>query len=145
VGADPAAIELRIPNEVMNQGKVEVIDEIVSPDMIEHDPPPPPFKGDIEGFKAFVRAFRQAFPDLHYRVDVHEASGDIVTTVATGSGTMQGDFAGMPASGKHAEWREVHVSRVRDGKIVEHWGAVDQAGMLTQLGFMPEPAGAQAR
>jgi len=143
VGTDPGDVELRIPNEVMSQGKIEVIDEIIAPDMIEHMPEFPGFEG-IDGFKRFVTAFRQAFPDLHYTVELHSTSGDTVTTVAVGTGTMKGDFMGMPASNKRAEWQEIHVSRVRDGKVVEHWGVVDQMAMMRQLGFMPEPQGAPA-
>jgi predicted ester cyclase len=55
---------------------------------------------------------------------------------------MKGNFAGMPATGRKATWTEIHVSRVRDGKVVEHWGVVDQMGMMMQLGVAPGvPAG----
>ncbi len=143
MAADPLAIELRMPNEVFNQGKLEVVDEIMSPDMIEHMPVPPEMAG-IEGFKSFVRGFRAAFPDLHYDVQVNLSDRDLVTTVAKASATMKGEFRGMPASGKRAEWTEIHVARVRDGKIVEHWGVIDEASMMRQLGFAPDPAGSPA-
>jgi predicted ester cyclase len=140
---DPKAVELRIPLEILNEGKIDVIDEVMAPDMIEHMPPAPGVPTGIEGFKIFVRAFRAAFPDLHYDVVVHFGEGDLVTAVAQASGTMKGDFAGMPATGKKATWTEIHVSRVVNGKVVEHWGVVDQMAMLTQLGLMPgAPAGA---
>lgn len=143
MGADPAEIVLRMPNEVFSQGKLEVIDEIISPDMIEHMPVPPDMQG-IAGFKNFVQAFRGAFPDLHFEVELSTTAGDIVTAVAKASGTMKGDFMGMPASNKRAEWTEIHVARVRDGKIVEHWGLIDEATMMRQLGYAPERAGAPA-
>ncbi|HEY6041472.1 MAG TPA: ester cyclase, partial [Anaerolineae bacterium] len=63
--------------------------------------------------------------------------GDKVVTRITGQGTMKGTFAGMTATNKHASWSEIHISRFKDGKIVEHWGIVDQAGMLQQLGVTP--------
>ena len=141
MGADPAEVELRIPNEIMNQGRLDVVDEVLSNDMIEHMAVLPGYEG-LDGFKRFVSAFREAFPDLHYDVQFHASAGDIVTTVAKGTGTMQGSFMGMPASGKRAEWTEIHVSRVHDGKVVEHWGLVDQLTMMQQLGFIPAPAGA---
>jgi predicted ester cyclase len=53
---------------------------------------------------------------------------------------MRGDFQGMPASGKEATWSEIHIVRFADGKVVEHWGVVDQLGMLAQLGFGAPPA-----
>jgi predicted ester cyclase len=58
---------------------------------------------------------------------------------------MRGDFMGMPAAGKEATWSEIHITRFADGKAVEHWGVVDQLGMLQQLGFAEapgQPAGA---
>ncbi len=139
---DPKAVEIRIPLEIMNEGKLEVIDEVMAPDMIEHMPSPPGMPAGIEGFKIFVTAFREAFPDLHYKVVAHFGEGDLVTAVAEASGTMKGDFAGMPATGKKATWTEIHVSRVVDGKVVEHWGVVDQMTMLAQLGLAGAPVGA---
>jgi steroid delta-isomerase-like uncharacterized protein len=134
----------RFPLEVFNEGKVDVVDEIQAPDMIEHQPPPPGLPGGIEGFKGFVQAYRQAFPDLHYEILTELEEGDKVATVVTVTGTMKGDFAGMPASGKSATWTEIHVARLKDGKVVEHWGVIDQLGMLAQLGFAGAPQGAPA-
>jgi predicted ester cyclase len=60
------------------------------------------------------------------------------------SGTMTGDFMGMPASGKSATWEETHMARFADGKLAEHWAVIDQLGMLTQLGFIPPMGGPPA-
>jgi predicted ester cyclase len=60
------------------------------------------------------------------------------------SGTMMGDFMGMPASGKSASWDESHIGRYANGKLVEHWAVIDQLSMLTQLGFIPPMGGAPA-
>ena len=57
----------------------------------------------------------------------------------TASGTMTGAFAGMPATGKRATWTEIHIGRVADGRVVEHWGLVQELGMLVQLGVIPAP------
>jgi predicted ester cyclase len=57
------------------------------------------------------------------------------------SGTMSGDFMGMPASGKSAAWEEIHIGRFAGGKMAEHWGVLDRMGMLQQLGFVPPPPG----
>jgi predicted ester cyclase len=55
-----------------------------------------------------------------------------------GHGTMKGDFQGMKANGKKAEWEEMHIARFNAaGKMAEHWATVDQLAMLTQLGFAP--------
>jgi predicted ester cyclase len=92
-----------------------------------------------EGFKVFITMFRTAFPDLAYTIDDEIAEGDRVVERVTARGTMKGDFQGMPASGKTATWSEIHITRFENGKAVEHWGVVDQLGMLAQLGFAQAP------
>jgi predicted ester cyclase len=53
---------------------------------------------------------------------------------------MKGDFMGMPATNKQATWTEIHIGRVVNGRLTEHWGVVDQLGMLIQLGVIQSPA-----
>lgn len=108
------------------------------PNYVEHNAPPG-FPAGIEGFKQFLSMFRATFPDFSYSIQDTIAEGDKVVQRVTGQGTMKGAFAGMPATGKHASWGEIHISRFKDGKIVEHWAVVDQVGMLQQLGLMPTP------
>jgi predicted ester cyclase len=50
---------------------------------------------------------------------------------------MKGDFNGMPATGKRATWTEIHIGRVANGRVAEHWAVIDQLGMLVQLGIVP--------
>ena len=87
-------------------------------------------------------ALKTAFPDLRYTIEDAFDGGDQVVHRATASGTMTGDFMGMPATGKRATWTEIHIGRVVNGRLTEHWGLVDQLGMLVQLGIVPAPAGA---
>ena len=128
----------RIPLEILNQGRYDLIDEIYAPDFVEHYAQPgiPPTR---EGFKQFAMAYRSAFPDLHYTVDDAIEAGDKIVHRLSASGTMKGDFAGMPATGKHATWTEIHIGRVANGQVVEHWGLVDQLALFVQLGIVPEP------
>src|SRR5690242_17364951 len=93
----------RYVEEVINQGNFDTLDELSAPDFVDHGAPPgvPP---TAEGAKMFFGAFRAAFPDLHATVDDEVAEGDRVVQRRTTSGTMQGEFMGMPASGKHASW-----------------------------------------
>ena len=128
----------RFLDEVLNRGNVGIVDELVAPQFVDHQTPPgvPPTR---EGLKAWMSAFRTAFPDLHYTVHDTVAEGDLVVTRATGQGTMKGDFQGMPASGKSATWDEIHITRYEGGKAVEHWGVADQMNMLAQIGFVEAP------
>jgi predicted ester cyclase len=126
----------RIPLEVLNENKFGLVDEILSTDYVDHVTLPgvPPTR---EGFKQSVIALKTAFPDLHYAIDDAFESGDRIVHRLTGSGTMKGDFMGMPATGKRATWTEIHIGRLANGRLAEHWGLVDQQGMLAQLGVVP--------
>jgi steroid delta-isomerase-like uncharacterized protein len=128
----------RIPLEVLNNGNFELIDEIYAPDYVERFPQPgvPPTR---EGFKQFAIAFKTAFPDLHYVIEDAIESGDRIVHRLTATGTMKGDFMGMPATGKRATWTEIHIGRVANGRLAEHWGLVDQLSMFVQLGVVPAP------
>ena len=128
----------RIPLEIFNQGNFGLIDELIAPDFVEHSAQPgvPPTR---DGFKQFAMAYRSAFPDLRYTVEDTIDAGDKIVQRLTASGTMKGDFLGIPASGTRATWTEVHIGRVDNGQLVEHWGVVDQLGMLVQLGIVPAP------
>ena len=128
----------RIPLEVLNNGQFGLLDEIVATDFVDRTTPPG-VAPTREGFKQFALALRTAFPDLHYTVEDWIEAGDKYVSRVSASGTMRGDFAGMPATNKHATWTEIHIGRVADGRLVEHWGLVDQLGMFVQLGVIPAP------
>ena len=119
--------------EAINAGDTKVLDDVVSRDLVEHDPPPG-VPATREGLQSFLKAFRTAFPDLKYRIDRQIAEGDTVVSYLTGTGTMRGSFQNMPPTNKTGTWHEIHISTIRDGKVVEHWGIVDQLGMLQSLG-----------
>jgi steroid delta-isomerase-like uncharacterized protein len=124
--------------EVFNDGNVGLIDELYAADYINRTTPPG-VAPTRDGFKQWVTALRTAFPDIHYAIDDSIEAGDKIVTRVTASGTMRGDFAGMPATDKHATWSEIHIVRMANDRVVEHWGIVDQMGMLIQLGVIPAP------
>jgi len=128
----------RIPLEVYNQGKLQLIDELYAPEFIERSPQPG-VAPTREAFKQNVAALRKAFPDLTYTIDDSIESGDKFVTRLTASGTMRGEFAGMPATNKHATWTEIHIVRVVNEHIVEHWGLIQELGMMVQLGVIQAP------
>lgn len=126
--------------EAINAGDFSRLESLVTADGADHAVPPgmPPTR---DSAIQFLTMFRGAFPDLKYTLEDVIAEGDRVVQRATARGTMKGDFLGMPATGKSATWGEIHIVRVKDGKIVEHWASVDQLGMLQQLGLAPVPGG----
>jgi predicted ester cyclase len=133
------AMARRLPDEI-SRGNVNVLDQVTSPNAVDHALPPG-MPQTVDGAKQFFTMFLAAFPDLHYWVEDMIAEGDKVVHRITGYGTMKGSFLGMPATGKSATWTEMHIVRFADGKIVEHWGTVDQLAMLQQLGLAPMPGG----
>ena len=138
---DDAANYRRIPLEVFNEGKLELVEELLSEDFVEHAAPPG-FPTDRSALTEFVTGIRSAFPDFKYEILGQWQDGDTHIGWIRASGTMTGDFMGMPASGKSASWEESHIGRYADGKLVEHWAVIDQLSMLTQLGFIPPMGGA---
>lgn len=128
----------RIPLEVLNSGNFELLDELLTPNFVDHTPRPgaAPTR---DGLKESIRELKAAFPDLRYRVEDSIACGDQIVHRLSASGTMKGDFMGIPATGKRAEWTEIHIGKGVDGRLTEHWGLVDQLGMLVQLGVVPAP------
>jgi predicted ester cyclase len=124
--------------EIFNDGNVGLIDELYAVDYVNRTTPPG-IAPTREGFKQWAFALRTAFPDIHYTIDDSIEAGDKFVSRLTATGTMRGDFAGMPATGKFAKWTEIHIVRVANEHIVEHWGIVDQLGMMVQLGIVPAP------
>lgn len=125
--------------EIFNDGNVGLIDELYAPNFIDRSAQPG-MAPTRDGFKAWVTAFRQAFPDIHYTIEDSIEAGDKFVTRLTASGTMRGDFAGMPATHKPANWTEIHIVRMANGQIVEHWGLVQELAMMVQLGVIEAPS-----
>ena len=125
--------------EEVSAGNVGVIDELIADDLIEHEEFPG-IEPNKEGVKQFFTMFRSAFPDL--RLEAHEilVDGDLVCARATTSGTHDGEFMGLPPSGKRFEIHGFDMVRMRDGQVVEHWGVFDMMTMMQQLGAIPAEA-----
>jgi predicted ester cyclase len=128
----------RIPLEVLNTGNFDLLDELVAPNFVDHTPRPSAAP-TRDGFKESMRELKAAFPDLRYRVEDAIACGDQIVHRLSATGTMKGDFMGIRATGERATWTEIHISKGVDGRLTEHWGLVDQLGMLVQLGVVPAP------
>ena len=128
----------RIPLEVFNNDNFGLIDELVSPDFVDHLVQPG-IPATRVGFKQSAIALKKAFPDLHYAIEDSIESGDRVVHNVTATGTMTGELMGIAPTGKRANWTEIHIARVANGRLVEHWAVIDQLGMLVQLGIVPAP------
>jgi steroid delta-isomerase-like uncharacterized protein len=132
------ALARRTLDEVWNQGKLAVIDELAAPNATYNDPNVPggKFTGP-EGMKQFVQIYRSAFPDVHITVNDQIAEGEKVVTRWTATGTHKGQLMGIAPTNKPATVAGVDIAQFRDGKVVEAWASYDMFGMLQQLGVAP--------
>ena len=130
----------RFYDEVVNEGNLNVIDELLSETFVEHEEFPglPPTR---EGVKLLFAAARDAFADFRMDAWQYVEEGDLVVAWVRMTGTHRGEFMGIPASGNAIDLPLVDMARARDGRFVEHWGISDTMLMLQQLGAIPAPPG----
>ena len=122
----------RLIEEVWNQGRLEVADEVFAPDFKNLNPGPDEAPG-TEGLKGHVRMDRQAFADYHVEIDGMVAEGDLVAVRQSWSGRHVGERRGFAPTGKVIRGTAVNFFRFADGRIVERWGLVDALGVMRQL------------
>jgi steroid delta-isomerase-like uncharacterized protein len=131
------AVARRVFDEIFNQGKFQVADEIYALEFVNHG-----VKSDV-GLKedqAAARGWKEAFPDLNMNVVLMVAEDDLVTVVWAGSGTNTGQGNGLPATGKKIAGRGITVWRIVNGKIREEWSEFDSMRLMQQLGLLPAAA-----
>ena len=129
----------RFYEEVANEGRLEVLDEIAWPDHVEHYPFPGQAQG-VEGLKQRVSMIRAAFNPT-FVIEHLVAEGDTVAVMWTNRGTHVGEWFGFSPTGKSVTTRGVDIHLLRDGRLAEHWDVVDISEFLMQVGAAPTPAG----
>jgi steroid delta-isomerase-like uncharacterized protein len=132
------ALVRRFVDEVQSGGNTDALDEICSPEFVNHSAPPG-VPSNCEGVKQLTAMFRQAFPDSYFIVEDMMAEGDKVATRKTFHGTHQGEFMGIPPTGRRVSMGLIDIVRIADGRVVEHWSMGDNLGMMQQLGVIPAP------
>jgi steroid delta-isomerase-like uncharacterized protein len=135
---DNKALVCRFVDEVQSGGNTDLIDEICSPGFVNHSAPPG-IPADREGIKSLTAMFRVAFPDSYFTVEDMVAEGDKVVTRKTFHGTHEGEFMGIPPSGRRVSMGLIDIVRVSDGRVTEHWAMGDSLGLMQQLGVIPQP------
>ena len=131
------ALIRRFVEEVQCQHNLAALDELLSPDFVDHsgmtDPP------TLGGSRQFFSMMFAAFPDMHFVIRQQIAEGDKVLTHKTLQATQLGPFMGIPATGKAVAVDIMDIFTVAGGKITEHWTVGDMLGMMQQLGVVPGP------
>ncbi len=120
----------RLYSEIFNQGRLEVANEIIAPNLIQHNPTA---KSGSEGFKAAITGLRTAFPDWNSSIEDIAAEGDRVWVRHLVTATHKGEFAGIAASGRGIKLEVVDIYRVENGKLAEHWDVYDAGGLIRQI------------
>jgi steroid delta-isomerase-like uncharacterized protein len=141
------ALSRRNFEEVWNQRKLNVIDELVASNSVLYEPSVPGGKvNGTQGYRLYVETYLAAFPDAHFTIQDQIADGDKVATRWTASGTHKGALMGIAPTGKHATATGITIDRYQNGKAVETFTNFDTLGMFQQLGVIPmlAPAGAKA-
>jgi steroid delta-isomerase-like uncharacterized protein len=119
---------------VWEQGSIDLLDELLAPEYINHTLATPDLPPGPEGVKEVVSMFRSAMPDLRVVIQDMIAEGDKVATRYALEGTHRGELFGVLPTGKHLSIKSMTVERLSEGKIVEHWRVTDELDMMRQLG-----------
>jgi len=141
----PESVVRRLLDEGFTQGKLEVVDELVSDSLVEHQRYGANHPSGAEGVKAVIASLRSSFSNFRLTVDELTVAGDTVWARNVATGTNDGSFMGHPPTGREIRIDVVDIVRVEDGRIVEHWGVPDRLGALLQLGLMPTAPSTGAR
>lgn len=128
-------------DEVTNQGRLDVVDEIFATDYAHHDPANPEAHaiGGVGDVKFHLEALRSAFPDVAFAIEDMIENGDDILVRWSATLTHTGDYFGIPPTGKAARITGMNWWRMADGKAVEGWVNRDDLQLLQQLGVIPTP------
>lgn len=123
---DGKALVRRYLEEAWNQGNVDALDELFTPELAARQ-------------KALVAAFRTGFPDWHCVIDDFVVEGDKVANRWSAKATHTGNFYGIPATGRSVVVEGITIHQIADGRIVADWSQSDQMALMQQLGVVPGP------
>ncbi len=127
--------QVRAMYEQFNRDRLDALDTLLAPDFVDHDPDNPTH--DAAGVRQFFEQLLAAFPDFRFEVDDVLVDGDRAAAFIRLTGTHQGDFQGIPASGRRMDVRGVDLFRLRGAQVTEHWSVFDSLGLMQQLGAFP--------
>ena len=139
----PETVVRRLIEQGFNEGDLAAVEELISPELVEHQNFGPEHASGPEGVKAVVASLRRAFSDFHLAIEDLTVDGDTVWLRMTGTGINDGSFMGHEPTGRPMRTDVFDALRVEDGLIVEHWGVPDRLGTLFQLG-LARPPGARS-
>ena len=124
--------------DLINAGDIDGFGELLAEDFVEHEEMPG-LEPSKEGVKQLFQMYRAAFPDLRMEPQDVLVSGNKAVARVRATGTHQGEFLGMPATGKSVDVQLIDITRFGDdGLAREHWGVFDALALMQQLGAIPQ-------
>lgn len=123
----------RFNYEFIQGSDLQVFEETVHAEFINHNAPPNSANAGKDGLLQFMQIMKQAFPDLEVKIHMQIAEGDLVTTYKTFQATHKGTFMGIEPTNKRITFDVMDILRIKDGKTIEHWGIRDSSSLLQQL------------
>jgi len=129
------AVTRRLFEEVFNHGRLDLIDELIAEDAVEHEPLPISTGEMRTDLRAWLTELRRAFPDYHVEIEELIVDGDKAVARERITGTNAGPLLGIPPTGRPICIDGIDILRVDGGRVVEHWGLADGQTMARQLGL----------
>jgi predicted ester cyclase len=130
------ALMWRITEEIWNQGRLDLIPELISDDLIDHIEAPGLEGKGQERYRSHVEMSKAAYSDFRNELDLVIGEGDIAVSYGRIVGTNDGEMMGMPPTGNRVECETMGILRFAERKAVERWGVADAYVMMQQLGLM---------
>lgn len=137
---NPAEESRRLLEETFNNGDFALVDQLIAPDAVNHDPAEPAHMRGLRGpevLRRTVQMYRAAFPDVRMTVDDVIAAGDKVVLRWHSEGTHRGELEGLAPTGARGSVTGISIDKWKDGKVVESWTQWDNLGLARQLGAAP--------
>ena len=146
MASDTREMFRRMFEDVWNNKKLDVVDELLATNNLHHDPGlKEKLVSGIPAYKEFARLRLTAIPDLHFTLDEIIVDGPTAAARWTATGTQEGDLPELPRTGRPFSVTGMTVAHVQNAKFVESWSNWDTLGMLRQLGALPTPAESPGR
>ena len=133
--ATNVSIAIQTQLDYYGAGRYDLASQMVTADYVDHEAPPGTPPGP-EGANAVLRWLRGAFADLSYEILDAFGDQDRVAVRLITRGTHTGEFLGTPPTGKRFQIEAIHLYRIHDGKVAEHWAKRDDLGLARQLGLI---------
>jgi predicted ester cyclase len=133
---DSRALMWRITDEIWNNGRLELIDELIAEDLVDHVELPGLRGNGRARYRASIEMARAAFPDYRNPLDFVLADGEFAVSYGRSTGTHRGEYMGIPPTGRSFDVPTFGILRFASGQAVERWGFSDNLAMMQQLGLM---------